>query len=408
MQQVPLSQCIKDLLDQMREQGFSDSGQRSYRRHCKWVTDFCEKNSIEVPSPEFADEFVESTTELHPNEDPLRLRRSWRVLSEFCDTGTFHWQKYHYATSCLSDYYKREHGLFEDFLHCQPLSDGSVENILRTIRYFFEYLEQDGCSSLEEMDLKRINSFIMREAPTHQGNIGNVMWPLKRFLSYLEGCGRLPFEQIPQLPHPVCRRKKVLPGMDSNETASILNAVDTDSPLGKRDYAIIITAARTGMRISDILSLRLSSIKWEDGKIAFVQKKTGRENPLPLFTDVGNAIADYILNGRPHSDEQHIFLSTKAPHGPLKPGGNRTGIIYKYQRLAGIERRPFDGKGFHAFRRAVGTNMVSAGVSIEKTSQILGHENLMAAKRYVSLDTSHLSDCCLDISAYRTVKEGLL
>ena len=98
------------------------------------------------------------------------------------------------------------------------------------------------------------------------------------------------------MPHPVARRKKVLPCMEDSETAAILAAIDTDTSMGKRDYAIIITAAYTGMRISDIFALELSSIRWTEKKIVFTQKKTGRENVVPLSAEVGNAIARYILS----------------------------------------------------------------------------------------------------------------
>ena len=408
MQSLQLKLRIDDLLDQMRKQGFSDSSLCMYRRHYRWAVDYCTTGSIDIPTLEDSNRFIAETMKSHPNEDPLLLRKTWQVLAEFCNSEVFVWRKNHYATAHLDDYYQCEYALFEGFLHNQPLADGSVEGILRTIRYFFEYLIESECHSIDEMSLKNINGFIMKESPSHLGNIGNIIWPLKRFLSYLEVRGKLPFDQIPQLPHPVCRRKKVLPCMSSDETAAILNAIDTSTALGKRDYAIILVAARTGMRISDILSLKLSSIRWDERKIELIQKKTGLENTIPLFTDVGNAIADYILNGRPKSNETQIFLSTKAPYPPLKPGGSRTGIIHRYQKLAGINRTPFDGKGFHAFRRAIGTNMISAGVSIEKTSQILGHESLMTAKRYISLDTSHLAECCLDMSNYQTCKEGLL
>lgn len=408
MHSLQLKQRIDDLLDQMRQQGFSDTNLYKYRRHYKWVIDFCTEKSIETPTIEDSDHFITVTMKSHPNEDPLLLRKSWHVLIEFYDSGVFIWQKNHYTTTILDEYYQCEYGLLETFLHNQPLSHGSIEGILRTVRRFFEHLTESGCHSIDDMSLKDINGFIMKESPKHQGNIGNIIWPLNKFLSYLNECGKLPFDKIPQLPHPVCRRRKVLPCMSDDETTAILNAVDTSTVLGKRDYAIILLAARTGMRISDILSLKLSSIRWSEGKIVLIQKKTGVENTLPLFTDVGNAIADYILNGRPQSDESQVFLSTKAPYGPLQPGGSRTGIIHRYQKLAGINRTPFDGKGFHSFRRAVGTNMVSSGISVEKTSQILGHANFMAAKRYISLDTSHLTECCLDMGSYQTKKEGLL
>ena len=68
----------------------------------------------------------------------------------------------------------------------------------------------------------------------------------------------------------------------------------------------------------------------------------------------------------------------------------------KYQQKAGIERRPFDGKGFHSLRRMLAKDMTVAGIPVTTTAQILGHSNLNTVKQYISLDTVHLKECALD------------
>lgn len=402
-----LQQQIQRLLECMEEKAYSATSIGLYRRQLKWAKEYCLSNAGYVPMAADMDHFVADTVRLHTKEDSRLLRRTWRLLVDFLETGEFHPRRYCYGSPILQGEFLAELEMFRTEIENAGLAEGSVGILVHGAGSFLEFLEQEGCRSISELRHSHLNDYIMAAAPGHMGNISNVTWPLGRFLSFLHGKGKLPFDRVPQMPHPVCRRKKVLPSMEDRETAAILAAVDTGTAAGKRDYAIIITAAYTGMRISDIFALELSSIRWAEKEIVFVQKKTGMENTVPLSAEVGNAIADYVLNGRPKSESRKIFLSDKAPHQPMGASGNRTRIMHKYQKAAGIERKAYDGKGFHAFRRGMGTRMLEAGVPIETVSQALGHRSPASAKRYISLATESLADCCLDISIYGTAKEGL-
>lgn len=83
--------------------------------------------------------------------------------------------------------------------------------------------------------------------------------------------------------------------------------IDRSTAMGKRDYAMIMTAAVTGIRSVDIINLTFDAIDWINGEIRIIQHKTGKTLALPLTTDVGEAIQDYILNGRPKSDLPFVF-----------------------------------------------------------------------------------------------------
>ncbi len=402
-----LQQKIQCLLDCMKRQSYSATAIALYRRQLKWAKEYCMSKGACIPSAADMDHFVADTVLLHPKEDALLLRRSWRLLADFFETGEFHPQRCRYGNIMLCREFHEELERFRSVLENSGLAEGSIGILMHGACSFLTFLEKEGVCSVSKIRHSHLNDYIMETAPGHTGNISNVTWPLKKFLSHLQGQGKLPFDRVPQMPHPVCRGKKVLPCMEDSEISAILAAVNRDTAMGKRDYAIILTAAYTGMRISDIFALELSSIRWTDREIVFVQKKTGMENVIPLSTEVGNAIAEYILNGRPKSDSQRIFLSAKAPFQPMAASGNRTRIIHKYQQAAGIERKAYDGKGFHAFRRSVGTRMLEAGVPVTTVSQTLGHSSPLSAKRYISLDVERLMDCCLDISPFATGKEGL-
>jgi integrase/recombinase XerD len=83
-----------------------------------------------------------------------------------------------------------------------------------------------------------------------------------------------------------------------DEVERLINAVDRGNPKGKRDVAMILLAARLGLRASDICRLKFENIHWETNTIYLIQKKTQEKIELPLLTEFGNAIIDYLKYGR--------------------------------------------------------------------------------------------------------------
>ncbi len=128
--------------------------------------------------------------------------------------------------------------------------------------------------------------------------------------------------------------------------------------------------------------------------ISFVQSKTGDPLSLPLPTDVGWAIIDYLKEGRPASDVPEIFLRAVAPFTPLN---NFDHIIVKYMRRAGI---PFDvtrHHGLHALRHSLATHMLDAGIPITSIQGVLGHVTDNSTKRYLGISTVLLRECALEV-----------
>ena len=168
------------------------------------------------------------------------------------------------------------------------------------------------------------------------------------------------------------------------------------TPIGRRNYAAVLLGARMGLRAADIISLKLQDVNWKEDQIRIAQQKTGEALLLPMPTDVCEALKEYILRARPESEYEQIFLRSNAPFLPLTAGAALGHIYQKYQQMAGIERRPHDGRGFHGLRRMLGRAMTVAGVPVTTIAQVLGHRDLNTAKQYISLDTIHLKECALD------------
>ena len=180
------------------------------------------------------------------------------------------------------------------------------------------------------------------------------------------------------------------------EVIEIEKSIDRTTPLGKRNYAMVLMASRLGLRASDIRALQLSEIDWEKNEIRHVQEKTGREVILPILTEVGNAIVDYLLSARQNTAAaKELFLSFRPPHIKLS-GAAMTGIFRKIICGSGVN---IDGRhhGSHSLRHSLATAMIQQGTNLPTVSGVLGHASSESTMIYIGVDVASLLECSRDV-----------
>lgn len=172
-------------------------------------------------------------------------------------------------------------------------------------------------------------------------------------------------------------------GISSADARALLCSCDRRQALGRRDYAIIITLLRLGLRRSELAGLRLDDIDWRSGELV-VRGKAAREDRLPLPADVGEAIAAYLRRGRPHSHRREVFLRSKAPYEPIA-SGTVASTVRRACRRAGIPE-----VGSHRLRHTAACEMVRANVPLLRIGQVLRHRSLQSTARYARVDVDRL------------------
>jgi integrase len=178
----------------------------------------------------------------------------------------------------------------------------------------------------------------------------------------------------------------------------LLAAVDRSNPMGKRDLAMLLLAARYGLRSSDIRGLRFDHIRWREQRIVLVQSKTQRPLELPLLAEVDHALASYIRDGRPPCPDREIFVRHVAPITRLCRRNNLWPVMVRAQRAAGIEG-PI--RGLHLLRHCAATRMLRRGVDFDTISDILGHSSVDATRRYAQVDLAGLKSVALSEAEVR-------
>jgi len=187
---------------------------------------------------------------------------------------------------------------------------------------------------------------------------------------------------------PAVIRHQSVPSVYSLEEVEILlNSVDRTVTLGKRNYAIILIAARLGLRASDIANLRFENLRMNNNTIVIKQVKT--RNPLTtiFLPDVKEAIFDYVNNARPQSNDDHIFLNAGG-YGFMNSASVTWVVQFAFEK-SGIElsnRR----HGAHALRASLATALLHEGNSYHTIQQVLGHTSINSTKVYVRADIEKL------------------
>lgn len=177
----------------------------------------------------------------------------------------------------------------------------------------------------------------------------------------------------------------------------MLETIDTANPVGKRNYAIFLLLARTGLRISDVVNLQFDNIHWNKNCIQINQQKTGNMLSIPLSKEIGMAIVTYLKHGRPVSDSPYVFLGHNAPFEPLHYHNNFHAEMKRYMRRAGIVMPPQGHTGVHSIRHSFATNLLKKGTSVENISQILGHSDINVTETYLRVDIEQLRLCALEL-----------
>lgn len=269
----------------------------------------------------------------------------------------------------------------------------NTRNDMRWIAHkYFDWLAENDYSDLLKVGAPEIQRFMLdcskEMSPSSMHNVKLYMKKLYAFLFSVK-LSESPYTEL--LSFPVNRTSKIYPVLSMPDISMLLDSIDRNTGKGKREYAVMALGADLGLRACDIIALKLGNIDWLSGELKLIQSKTGTEIVLPLTERVGESLQDYILNARPKSREDFIFLRLNPPYKPLKAAVTIGEIYRDCCVAAGLP----SSKSFHTLRRSLATAMVTSGVDVNDVAQVLGDTSIESTKKYISLDSENLKRCAL-------------
>jgi site-specific recombinase XerD len=221
----------------------------------------------------------------------------------------------------------------------------------------------------------------------------NPSTAIRSFLRYLTGEGLIRAGIEGAVP-PVGRSKHATTPrhVTPAQLESALSLCSGQGAGGMRDRAMLLVAARLGLRPGEVLKLNLRDLDWNRGSVLVRAGKTSRERLLPLPEDVGVALASYLQKARPASVEHAVFLSHVSPHKPVRSSSIVAGLVNRLLRQTGIGA---PCTGAYVLRHTLATTMVRSGASFKEVADILGHSSLTTTGIYAKLDLVSLAQVAL-------------
>lgn len=402
MRTKTIDELVKNALALCREQGFTEASIHSKHKVFKAIIRKHKENGCDAFNDDLLAEYTLAQKNSYENGRLKRDSYNFKVktalqLKELVETGTIDYGRVNRSTG-MTDYYS---SIIDRMLSFPEWNEKYAHGIRRYAMPFFKWLTANQIDSVSKIDESVIRKYMTESAKRLRLNsIHHMNRGLKQTFYFLKKEGMIDQDYSFVFSLPLPKEHRVRKPILHGEIAAILESIDQSTPQGKRDYAMILIGTVTGLRSVDIQELRFENIDWINGEIRISQNKTGKALALPLTKDVGEAVKNYILNGRPDSDSEYIFLRTYAPYPKLT-----SSVLYnafnKYRFALGLPRR-----GFHDIRRALGTSLVTTGTPVTTVAQVLGHRSLESTKQYINLDIEHLRDVGLDLKGFMPGEEG--
>lgn len=265
-------------------------------------------------------------------------------------------------------------------------------------KLFLAWMESTRCVSLSELNVPDLDAYLALRLPgLRRSSRHGLCDGLRSFLRFLHSRHLTSRDLSPTVSVSTLYRFEEIPrALSEDQVQAVLRCTRKDrTPIGLRDYAMLLLLATYGLRAGEVTRLQLDDIDWRDERLRIRHSKTGYESLLPLVAPVGEAVLDYLRRGRPQTSLRQVFLQAIAPYQAFKQGASLCTIIRYRLQKAGV--KPRGHQGAHAFRFARAHSLLSASVPMKAIGDLFGHRNADSTAVYLKLVTDDLRAIGLDL-----------
>lgn len=284
---------------------------------------------------------------------------------------------------------------YANWINAQNFSPGSAKDHREKVKPFIHFLDERG-QSLAQIDGRTLAAYQVHIFEAVSRKTGkrlscnsqiNRLSALKNFLRFLHATQRLalnPADAI-TLPHSPRLLPPVL--LKPDEVRRLLDAPDLQNPLGFRDRVILETFYATGLRLSELTSLAVDDLDFDQGLVRVVMGKGQRDRLVPMGSVCADWLRRYLADVRPvllrSTATQRLFLNRFA--APLDKNG-------WHKKLAEYAKQARINAAFstHAFRHMLATSMLERGADTRHVQELLGHASLATTQRYLHVAKGEL------------------
>ena len=254
--------------------------------------------------------------------------------------------------------------------------------------------------------ITRANIVAWLEATDEAGlaGAGSKAYSLRSLFRFLYATGRIDQNLALCVPS-IARPRSPAPTrhLSQAEVERVLAAARGDSAIARRDYAMLLTMARLGLRGQEIIAIRLDDIDWQAGEI-LVRGKGGQQATMPLPVDVGEAMVDWIRHGR-QGNSRHLFVHIRPPFLPFAQSRPIREALLRAHAASGVA--PPGGKvRCHVFRHSLAMSLLQGGTPLADIGNLLRHNSAETTTIYARHDIQALRPLARPWPVPQPVSEG--
>jgi integrase/recombinase XerD len=277
---------------------------------------------------------------------------------------------------------------FRDYLALEVgASPHTVDNYLRDLRHLVRFLVSNGVSRPGQVTRVRLREFVfaLKDAGASPATIRRHVSALHTYFGFLLGEGVLEEDPSDRLETP--RRGRALPTVLSvAEIDRLLSSPGLDDPLAWRDRTLLELGYGAGLRVSELVGLRLEDLLLAD-QLVRVIGKGDKQRLVPIGRKAISTVAVYLNSLRPTLDRGktrgRLLLNGRGT--PLSRVG-AWGIVKRAARRAGIQKRVTP----HTLRHSFATHLLEGGADLRAVQEMLGHADLSTTQIYTHVDREYL------------------
>lgn len=281
-----------------------------------------------------------------------------------------------------------------DYLHYLTVERGLLANTRASyqqdLRHFFTYLiEQEKSMPLANIDRFTIMAFLgeLEKNGKSRNTVIHMVSTLRKFFQFATSNNWVAIDPMTQVDPP--KKAQHLPAvLTLTEVEALLAVPDPNTPLGLRNRTMLEVMYATGLRVSELVNLRLDNLHLELGLIQTLGKGD-KERIIPIGDVASHWLQRYLADGRPflgkQQDEQVIFLND---HGHQLTRQGVWKLIKGWVKAAGITKDVSP----HTLRHSFATHILENGADLRIVQELLGHADISTTQIYTHISNKRLTE----------------
>lgn len=268
------------------------------------------------------------------------------------------------------------------------LSDNTISSYEKDLCGFTNFLEEKKITDLNKVSAEVINEYfnMLRNLGRESATSARHMSSIKGFFNYLEDAGYIEKNPTEKLSS-VKKSRKLPPVLSFDEIEKILNVPDTNDLVQLRDKAILELFYSSGLRVSELINLKISDLFFAD-EVIRVLGKGSKERLVPIGGSAIKWMTEYLKVTRPVFEKKdksrgYVFLNRR---GTKLSRAWIWEIVNEYSKSAGITKDIHP----HTFRHSFATHLLEGGADLRAVQEMLGHADISTTQIYTHIDRDYI------------------